>query len=134
MSPAFPSSLALCPPAHLHSKDPFTPPEVSSLIRPGVTYIRKLAEQLLQQGLAGCWNKLTLGEQSPPRVENVGWRKSRGFCPKDILPPSPTACDWMLDLLLILLGLFVPAQETEIPERKGGPAGTLGLLPCILLG
>lgn len=53
--------------------------------------------------------------------------KESGVLPKRSAS-TPHSLVTFLDLLLILMGLFVPVQETETPERKGGPAGTLGLL------
>lgn len=54
--------------------------------------------------------------------------KESGVLPKRSPASTPHSLVTFLDLLLILMGLFVPVRETEIPERKGSPAGTLGLL------
>ncbi|XP_045051452.2 voltage-dependent calcium channel subunit alpha-2/delta-4 isoform X1 [Desmodus rotundus] len=53
---------------------------VSSLIRKGMTYMRKLGEQLLQQALMGRWNKPPLPRRAAPtqRGEWGGGQRVRG--------------------------------------------------------
>lgn len=124
LSPALPISVALCPPAHLQSKDPFPLPEVSSLIRKEMTYIRKLGEQLLQQVLAGCWNKLTPSGRAVP-TQGRKWemeRESGG-------PANKTSCLKSHSLVALEAG---PApsphgprdrdtREKGWPRRDSGP-------------
>lgn len=123
LSPALPISLAFRPPAHLQSKDPFPLPEVPSLIRKEMTYIRKLGEQLLQQVLAGCWNKLTpSGRAVPTQGRKWGLERESGG------PANKMSCLKSHSLVALEArpapsphGPFCPSSRDRDTRGKGRP-------------